>query len=240
MNHRAQHRELARTLLIDADDTLWENNIFYLACTAHLIAFLERQGFAPEAIQETLDTTEHRLIPTYGYGPVSYMRALGEACRQLFVRRGQQASDYVIERCRAMAAPVLRPPIVLLPGVEATLGALRPTSRLILVTKGDMATQQAKIDRSGLAHRFDACHIVPEKEPRHYIEIVAQHGLAPESTWMVGNSPKSDINPAIEAGIGAIWIPHANTWTAEHQAIAYPDRVIELERFSDLTPHFEP
>lgn len=235
-NENAQN--MARTLLIDADDTLWENNIFYLACTAHFVDFLQAKGFEDETIQKTLDATERRMIPIHGYGPRSYRRSLGETCRTLYAERGEVATDYLVERCRAMASLVLRPPMILLPGVDATLEALGVSSRLILVTKGDPVAQQDKIDRSGLAHRFEACHVVPEKEPRHYAEIMAKHGLAHETTWMVGNSPKSDINPAIEAGIGAIWIPHANTWTAEHQEIAYPERVIELPRFSDLTRHF--
>jgi len=126
--------------------------------------------------------------------------------------------------------------MVLLPGVEDTLSALQPTTQLILVTKGDEETQKAKVARSGLGSYFDAQYIVAEKDARTYRNIAAEQRLNPRCTWMVGNSPRSDINPAVEAGLGAVLIPHNHTWVAEIEEITYPDQVITLQRFADLLP----
>ena len=88
--------------------------------------------------------------------------------------------------------------------------------------------------RSGLGHFFDGVHIVLEKDADVIRGLVAEYGLQPEQTWMVGNSPRSDINPALEAGIGAIYIPRPNTWKLEHEEIAEPEQVIVLNSFGEL------
>jgi len=128
--------------------------------------------------------------------------------------------------------------MVLLDGVRETLLALRPTSYLVLVTKGDEQAQVEKLARSGLGPLFDRKYVVPEKDANVYREIARELGLNPRCTWMVGNSPKSDINPAIEAGLDAIYVPHAHTWTNEHATLAQPERVTVLGSFADLVPLF--
>ena len=133
-----------------------------------------------------------------------------------------------------LAHIVLQPPMILLTDVEATLSTLKPTTQLILVTKGDEPTQRDKVARSGLGAYFDAQYIVAEKDANTYRYIATEQHLDPRCTWMVGNSPRSDINPAIEAGLGAILIPHNHTWAAEIESITHPDKVITLQRFADL------
>jgi putative hydrolase of the HAD superfamily len=128
--------------------------------------------------------------------------------------------------------------MVLIAGVERTLRVLYPSTRLVLVTKGDPAIQQHKIDTSGLVDYLDASYIVGEKNADTYRRIVAELDLDPTETWMVGNSPRSDINPAIEAGLGAILVPHDHTWTAEQEPLAAPELVVTLASFGDLLPFF--
>lgn len=228
-------RRVERALLIDADDTLWENNIFYLRCLAHFQDYMAGLGCDREASARMLEKAERETIPTMGYGPEGYVTALGVACERL-LGDGHQA--LAVDGARALGGMVLAMPIIVIPGVEVTLAALRPSSELILVTKGNERVQRDKLARSGLAEYFDGVYAVEEKDAGVYRRIAAERGLYPRHTWMVGNSPRSDINPAIEAGIGAILVPHDHTWTAEVEAIDRPDIVVTLGRFADLGPFF--
>lgn len=232
-------RRVDRTLLIDADDTLWENNIFYMRCTTRFLDYLESLGCDRDTALETLQACQQEMLHTHGYSPEGFVAALGLACERSLRQDGDDpgVADWVAT-ARSLGEPVLSPPMVLLADVQPTLAALRPTSQLVLVTKGDEIIQQAKIQRSGLARLFDGQYIVREKSAHTYRRVAAELGLSPGHTWMVGNSPKSDINPAIEAGLGAIFIPHRHTWTAELQEIERPELVIPLQRFADLLPLF--
>ncbi len=132
-------------------------------------------------------------------------------------------------------------PIEFLPEVPQTLQHLSTRHRLILVTKGALAEQGGKIERSGLKGYFAATEIVAEKNPAAYHTLVEKHELAPASTWMVGNSPKSDINPALAAGLNAVFVPHGDTWILEHEELnAAPpsQRLLIVGRFAELREHF--
>lgn len=234
----AASRGFQRTLLLDADDTLWENNIYYLRCTERFLEFMAACGAPPEASRRALDTAEHATVRVHGYGPRGYIAALGLACERLLAAQGFSATAEQIEAARAIGEPLWRMPIVLRPDVAETLPALRPTSRLVLVTKGDEEVQRDKIERSGLAPLLDAQYIVPEKDADTFRRVVAELGLESGHTWMVGNSPKSDINPAVRAGLGAILVPHDHTWGAELAELERPDLVVTLTRFGELAPFF--
>jgi putative hydrolase of the HAD superfamily len=109
------------------------------------------------------------------------------------------------------------------------------------MTKGSQAEQADKLARSGLAEHFTAVEIVSEKNPAAYAEVVARHACAPASTWMIGNSPKSDINPALAAGLNAVFIFHKDTWVLEHAEInaAPPNQqLLEIDSFSKLASIF--
>jgi putative hydrolase of the HAD superfamily len=109
------------------------------------------------------------------------------------------------------------------------------------MTKGNFTEQSGKIERSGLKDYFAAVEIVPEKNVPTYRSVIDKYGLPAEASWMVGNSPKSDINPALGAGINAVFIPHDSTWILEHEEVtpsAGPGRLLQVERFSDLREHF--
>lgn len=227
-----------RALLIDADDTLWENNVFYLRCAAQFEEFMASLGFDGDTVSHTVDACQKEAIPTYGYGPQSFVEALGLACEKLMLQSGREASPELLVKARSLGELTLSPPMVLFPGVEPTLRALRPSSLLAMVTKGDDHTQRTKIERSGLGPLFDAIYVVPEKDSLTYRRIVSELAPDPPHTWMVGNSPRSDINPATEVGLGAIFIPNDHTWEAEHQDILRPEMVVRLQRFADLLAFF--
>ena len=131
--------------------------------------------------------------------------------------------------------------IELLPGVEATLEELSQRHRLILVTKGNEIEQTDKLQRSGLRPWFNAIEVLAEKNAPAYRALIAAHQCECESTWMIGNSPKSDINPALAAGLNAIFIPHDFTWVLEHEMVDAPTgsgQLMELGSFRELTSYF--
>ena len=231
-------RHIQRTLLIDADDTLWENNVFYLRCESRFLDYVESLGCDRDSARETLQACEKEMADLYGYGPNGFVAALGLTCERSLRQNGTDPTADLLAKAQSLGEPALSPPMVLLADVERTLAALRPSSQLVLVTKGDEDTQQAKISRSGLGPLFDAQYVVVEKTVRTYRRVAAELGLDPRRTWMVGNSPKSDINPSVEAGLGAIFIPHNHTWTAELEEIEHPESVVALQRFADLLPLF--
>jgi putative hydrolase of the HAD superfamily len=133
----------------------------------------------------------------------------------------------------------LEQPIELIEGVEETLAELMRRHRLALFTKGHPEEQHAKIDRSGLRAYFDHCAVVKEKNAEAYQALARERAFDASRTWMIGNSPKSDINPALKAGLRAVFIPHARTWSLENEEVpSRHDRLLFLERFADLAKVF--
>jgi putative hydrolase of the HAD superfamily len=139
----------------------------------------------------------------------------------------------------AFAERILECPMETIAGVPETLEYLHTRHDLTLFTKGNPEEQKLKIDRSGLGRFFRHTAIVKEKDTVAYRSIVRERQLDPARTWMVGNSPKSDINPAMEAGLNAVFIPHAHTWVLEKQEIRPgAGQLLTVERFPELKKHF--
>lgn len=226
------------TLIIDADDTLWENNIYYEQCIATFVELMVAQGFRREEVERTVDAVERERIPQVGYAPEEFAHSLVIAYQRLCQSHDRPIKDEVVDRVWAIGQAVIEYPIVLLDGVAETLVRLSGRFHLLLLTKGDREAQESKVARSGLGHLFDGVHIVPEKDAEVIRGLLTRYDLEPEQTWMVGNSPRSDINPAIEAGIGAIYVPHPNTWNLEIEEIAEPERVVVLRCFRELSALF--
>jgi putative hydrolase of the HAD superfamily len=144
-------------------------------------------------------------------------------------------------RIRAFASSIAEQEIELLPSVAETLSDLSSRHRLILMTKGNRAEQADKLARSGLSELFSSVEIVAEKDPPTYHQVIARHELAPHTSWMIGNSPKSDINPALAAGLHAVFLFHKDTWILEHATVdpAPPGQhLIELDSFAKLSTIF--
>lgn len=224
------------TLFVDADDTLWENNIYYETVVQAYTRIMAARGCPPAAARETLLDIERRRTRVYGYGLRNFTASLHEACRSL---AGEDCDGELAEIDRWCAGIAGRA-IELLPGVTATLEALGARHRLIVLTKGDTADQVGKLERSGLRPLFEAVEVVKEKDAEAYREVLARHRVEPEHGWMVGNSPKSDVLPALAVGLGAVFIPHPATWALELESLpSAPDaRLLVLDRFEDLTRHF--
>ncbi len=238
MSVTAESTNQSQTLLIDADDTLWENNIYFERAIVRFISFLNHHEFSPEQVREVLNDVERECIVKHGYGLHSFSHALVDTFERLGV---QPVTPELHAQISSFAHTVADHPIEFLPEVPQTLHYLSARHRLILVTKGALAEQSGKIERSGLKEYFAATEIVAEKHSAAYQALVEKHGLARDSTWMIGNSPRSDINPALAAGLHAVFVPHGDTWILEHQevnAAPPPQRLLIVGRFAELREHF--
>src|SRR5215467_13849187 len=179
------------TLLIDADDTLWENNVFFEKLIEDFITLVESCGYTRAYVRHILNETERKNIRQHGYGV-------------------RETLDYLTER-----------------------------HRLILFTKGQPAEQAAKVERSGLQGFFEFIEIVSEKDHETYSTLVHKHKIVKTHAWMIGNSPRSDINPAMKIGLNAVYIPHQHTWQLEHEpVVAGAGKLVILPAFRELRAHF--
>ncbi len=238
MSGATESKHHPQTLLIDADDTLWENNIYFERAIARFISFLNHHEFSPEQVREVLNDVERECVVKHGYGQHSFSHALVDT----FERLGPQpVTPELHAQIAGFAHMVLDHPIEFLPEDPQTLEYLSARHRLILVTKGAVEEQSGKIERSGMREHFEAAEIVAEKNVEAYLELVEKHSLARETTWMIGNSPRSDINPALAAGLHAVFVPHGDTWILEHEEVnAAPasQRLLIVGRFAELREHF--
>jgi putative hydrolase of the HAD superfamily len=227
-----------QTLLIDADDTLWENNIYFERAIANFISFLNHHEYSPEQVRAVLNDVERESIVSHGYGLHSFIHSLVQTFERLAV---EPLTPALHETINGFAHIIADHPVELLHGVSETLQYLSERHGLMLLTKGAIAEQSGKVERSGLKNYFSVIEIVAEKDVATYRTLVSKYDLPGESTWMVGNSPKSDINPALAAGLNAVFVPHGDTWILEHEEVAQPqppNRLLIVETFAGLTEHF--
>ncbi|HUI58256.1 MAG TPA: HAD family hydrolase [Bryobacteraceae bacterium] len=223
-------------LLIDADDTLWENNIYFEQAFDEFVAFLDHSSLTPEEVRGVLDEIEEANNRIHGYGSLNFARNLRQ-CYEHLAERAVKPED--LQTVMAFAERILERPMEVIDGVPETLDYLASRHDLTLFTKGHPEEQKLKIDRSGLGSFFGHTAIVKEKDAPAYRRLVEERGLDPRQTWMIGNSPKSDINPALEAGLNAVFVPHAHTWVLEKQEIRPANgRLIQVDQFRDLREHF--
>src|SRR6266566_2058249 len=182
-------------LLIDGDDTLWENNVYFEQAIEEFIDFLGHSSMSREQVRAALDEIERMNVPLHGYGSASFTKNLQQTYERL-AEKDLQPQD-----------------------IEHEL--------------------RLKIERSGLESRFTATAVVSEKAVDTYRAIVEERRLDPTRTWMVGNSPRSDINPALQAGLNAVFIPHEHTWRLEkEEVIPAEGHLLVLHGFGDLRSHF--
>lgn len=224
-------------LVIDADDTLWENNIYFERAFDRFCELLNHSTMSPEGVRCVLDQIEIANIKIHGYGAANFSRNLRQCLEKL---AEWPVSQEHLDQAKTLAMDILNQPIELIEGVADTLEYLADRHDLVLFTKGDPTEQQAKIERSGVHHLFDHAVITREKDVAAYESLAAERGFTVIDAWMVGNSPKSDINPSLAAGWNAALVPHERTWSLERTDIRNPGpgRLLLLERFSDLQNHF--
>jgi putative hydrolase of the HAD superfamily len=224
-------------LIFDADDTLWDSNIHFLEAEADFLEILRIRGLRQAEIRGAIRRHELDIIAELGYGRGPYVLAMHRASRELLPVHHHEVVSVEIER---IGTKLLGCRCELLPGVETTLTELARRHRLVLFTKGQPAEQMAKLEQAGLAAVFSRVGIPLEKDETAYTLLLAQAELDPACTFMIGNSPRSDINPALRAGLrGAVFIPHPHTWELEDEDLESADgRVMTIRSFSRLLELF--
>jgi putative hydrolase of the HAD superfamily len=235
---RAYHfaRTLHDVLIFDADDTLWENNVLFERVINDFLDWLAHPTLDKAQLRPILDDIERANIATVGYGTKALLRNLQDTFQHLYRR---QVTDVESRQIEELATVLVDHQVELIHGVPETLADLGTRHELLMLTKGATDEQQRKIDKSGLAHHFAGIHIVPEKDPHTYRTLVKDLSLDVSTTWMIGNSPKSDILSARAAGMRAVFIPNVHTWVLEEEVLDPDDRgILHLARFTDLVAHF--
>jgi putative hydrolase of the HAD superfamily len=218
-------------ICIDADDTLWHNMRFFHATQDALVRMLE--PFADAGIASSaLEACEIRNLKLYGYGAKAFTLSMIETALEL---GGDDVPATVVREILNAGKSLHAHPVELFEGVEETLQALADRARLVLVTKGDLFHQEAKLAASGLGDLFTGIEIVSDKNPSTFAGIFGRFGAEPDRALMAGDSMRSDIFPALEAGAWAAYIPQPLTWSHEQRpAPADHPRFIELPSLAAL------
>jgi putative hydrolase of the HAD superfamily len=218
-------------ICLDADDTLWHNMRHFNATEDALLAMLAPFAEA-HVTRDTLNACEARNLKLYGYGAKGFTLSMIETAVEL---AGDSLSKDLVAEILAAGRALLDHPVILFDGVEDTLAALADRGRLILVTKGDLLHQEAKLAASGLGDRFSGIEIVSDKNADTFRRLFARYEVAPERAVMAGDSMRSDIRPALEAGAWAAYIPQDGAWV--HESAEAPEahpRFRQLESLADL------
>ena len=215
---------------LDADDTLWQNETLYNNTQEKFRQMLTRYA-APEVVNQTLYDMEMKNLHHFGYGIKSFTLSMLETAVSLADGNltGQEVQA-IINFAREMVSA----PTELLEHVAATVPRLAQTHKLMLLTKGDLLDQEAKLVRSGLAEHFAHVEVVSHKTPDTYAAVLSRYQVRPEQFLMVGNSLRSDVLPVVEVGGTAVYIPYHLTW--EHEIVTNPahQNYLELEHIGQL------
>ena len=192
---------------LDADDTLWHNERLFQLTQARFGELLS--DFAdPDHLTERLEAAERRNLGRYGFGVKGFTLSMIETALDI---TDDHVPGHAIRDLIAAGQEMLAHPVELLPGAGEAVAALAGRVRLVCITKGDLLDQERKLAQSGLGEMFDAVEIVSDKTPAVYRAVFARHGPGPDHAAMAGNSLRSDVLPAIEAGALGVFVPHEHT-----------------------------
>lgn len=221
-----------RVIAFDADDTLWDCQSWFDSVEERCAELLKPWATRKE-VSEGLFATEHRNLSLTGYGTKAFTLSLIE--NAVRISHGEISGDDVM-RLIDMGKELLRFPTTPLPGVQETLEALvqRRRYRLVVFTKGELMDQEDKLRRSGLEQYFCRLETVSNKTVTEYRQLCENLDVAPEETLMVGNSFRSDIAPALQAGAWAAYIPYHVVWALEKSEEFPHERLYKMQQFGEL------
>lgn len=215
----------------DADDTLWHSEDSFFAAEQTFVDLVTPYVDHGIDVKAALTATERRNLHVTGYGVKAFGLSMLETAAAI---AGERLPMQVITQLGDAVKQMLLEPVRLLPGVAAVLEQVGRTHRLVLITKGDLIHQTAKVQTSGLAHHFEHVEIVMEKDAAVYARIIEMLGVLPHRFCMVGNSVRSDILPVLSLGGGAVHVPYPLLWDLEQAPHDHGHSFAELESLAQL------
>ena len=214
-----------KIIAFDADDTLWDNELYFRETENKFCALLE--DYLPQhTVERELLQIELKNISLYGYGIKAFMLSMIETAISITDKR---VPADAIEKIIGFGQELLNKPVILIDGVEDVLKALKPKYRLVLATKGDLLDQERKLKKSGLIDYFHHIEIMSEKREPDYAKLISHLDIHPSELMMIGNSLKSDALPVLNLGGHAVHIPYHVTWV--HERI---DTAIDHQNFRQV------
>jgi len=225
-----------KRIIFDADDTLWPNNKFYMDAERDLTTIIKEAGHDNQVIKDKFDSVEKKVVATFGYGSNNFIRIMKELYDYFLDGKATGDTD---SRFRKIVQQFEQHPYrtpQFFPDVIETMNILKQSYDLYILTKGNYQEQNSKLELSGIDQMVIEYFIPPEKDDAYYKQLLEDKGWNPETTCMVGNSPKSDINPALRQGMYAILIPYEFTWKLDNEAIAVSsNKFFKISGFGKLT-----
>ena len=236
--------EKIKVIAFDADDTLWDCQGYFEEVEQHLYRLIAPYCENPK---QELFKTESGNMADLGYGCKAFTISILETAMRV---AGNDLTvcqlDDLLQDCKRL----LHLPATPLSGVEQTLKTLRrkieeesdlspltsylSPRKLVCFTKGELQDQENKLKRSGLLKYFDDVEITSDKTQREFLALCEHQQIHPSQLLMIGNSLKSDCAPALAIGAWAIHIPFHVTWQLEHFEDIDHERLIKIEKFSDI------
>ncbi|WP_395853569.1 PfkB family carbohydrate kinase [Cystobacter fuscus] len=236
MGNGREEPSMVTTIGFDADDTLWHNENLFADAQA-LFRKILAQYHSAEWIDRKLLEAERRNLEYFGYGAKGFALSMIETAIELTEGR---ITGSEIQRIIDVVKGLLKGPTNLLDGAKETVSRLAQSHRLLLITKGELFEQEAKLARSGLAELFHGVEIVSEKNIETYRRILVKHGIKANEFLMVGNSVRSDILPVVELGGRAVHVPYHLTWAHEVVDVSSSDqRFATLKHLGELVDHLK-
>ncbi len=228
-----------KRIIFDADDTLWENNKFYINASESFFDLCEDAGYNRLEVNKAFDDLEIKVVREKGYGSENYVFILESIFKYYnnlnHKQLGREKFDLLLKDFNSHTYN--KPPVF--PGVQPTLKRLQEKYDLYVLTKGNIEEQKRKVKNSELCHYFQDIFVVPEKDDATYISIIEKYAWNINESCMVGNSPKSDINPALRIGMYAIFIPYPYTWKLDDEdLIEGNSKLFIVKNFSSIPDLF--
>lgn len=217
-------------IFLDADDTLWENDIYFRIAEKEFVDMMSRYVSREEAARLLTEHQENN-IPVFGYGSKTYLQGMLDAaaviCPDDFGPQMYREIKDIIVRLATHKFDFLE-------GAEQTVIDLSKRYKVVIATKGELSEQMRKYEISGLSRYVEAIEVMEKKSVEDYRNLARKMGIAPENFFMVGNAVRSDIAPVIAMGGWAVHIPYKITWAHEMMDLPDSPRVLERKNITDL------
>jgi putative hydrolase of the HAD superfamily len=203
-------------VLVDFDDTLVETAPAFQKARDALFRRLEREGFAEdEVFRVHHDVVEPELLVLFGMGPFRLAPSFRDTYVRLCVEKGRTPDKAVADECEELGRDFMGHPRVMEGALDALEALAREFPTAIYSQASHPEYQLNRIRDAGVLEIVarDRVRITPHKNRTSFLETLDHFGVRnPAGSLMVGNSLRSDINPALEAGAGAVLVEPYEMW----------------------------